>query len=436
MPRGPDRQLPELRATSDGQSAERPLPRQVEQARRRRRGGGAAGTTRRRPASAGSELLAQVRGDRRVVAERLVQVAGVRPVVAGGDLDEGGAELGARSARPRPSAARPTPRSRAPGVHDEGQDPDDRSSCSKRGSAWTAMNPRIAPSCSATMTAPCGGREPLEALGDVDGAGGIALVGEERGDRLGVVGGGRAEGRWRRCRSWRDGTRLGQHDEAVRTGGPARRAAGPRDRTDRDAGTDRRTVAGVGRRRRPRVTARSQTAAGPSPWRASVAASRPSVEGSSRTTAGTPAMPGRSGATSAPRSVVHAPVDRRGPTAPGRPSRRPRSTRSSSTVAQPTAIAGGSARTSRASPRARDATRRRRSAAPCAHPTAAGPGTGRRPGTNPTSRVDPSRDVVVVEDAEVRPVAAGADRVGVAAAVTARPRPRPRAHVAVPIDER
>ena len=52
-----------------------------------------------------SELLAQVGRHRRVVAERLVQVARLGTVVAGGHLDERRAELDDRSARPRPSAS-------------------------------------------------------------------------------------------------------------------------------------------------------------------------------------------------------------------------------------------------------------------------------------------------------------------------------------------
>ena len=48
------------------------------------------------------------------------------------------------------------------------------------------MKPRSAPSCSATTTRLCGEREPLEPRDDVARPGGIALVGEQRGDRLGV----------------------------------------------------------------------------------------------------------------------------------------------------------------------------------------------------------------------------------------------------------
>ena len=52
-----------------------------------------------------SELLAQVGRHRRVVADRLVQVAGLGTMVAGGHLDERGAERRRRRARPRPSGS-------------------------------------------------------------------------------------------------------------------------------------------------------------------------------------------------------------------------------------------------------------------------------------------------------------------------------------------
>ena len=56
------------------------------------------------------------------------------------------------------------------------------------------MKPSSAPSCSATMTRASRRREAPEPGDDVARAGRVALVGEQRGDRLGVVALGGAEG--------------------------------------------------------------------------------------------------------------------------------------------------------------------------------------------------------------------------------------------------
>src|SRR4051794_2133253 len=71
-----------------------------------------------------SELLAEIRRHGRVVAERLVQVASVGPVVAGGHLTERGSELAADAlglGHQRATDAALT-RSR---VDHEGEDPND-----------------------------------------------------------------------------------------------------------------------------------------------------------------------------------------------------------------------------------------------------------------------------------------------------------------------
>ena len=185
MARRPDRQLAELAALG-GPVGERQLPGQVEQCARPRRAGGAVGNE---PAARRlrSELLAQVRGHGRVVPERLVQVARVGPVVTGGQLDEGRAATRpirstvADQLRARRRVRGPRHRRRGPGSA--------RSGRRARTGAWrgTATNPRIAPSCSATMTAPSGGANRSRRVAMSRRAGGIALVGEQRRDGLGVV---------------------------------------------------------------------------------------------------------------------------------------------------------------------------------------------------------------------------------------------------------
>ena len=138
MPRRPDRQLAEREALL-WPLGERRLPGQVDErdrriaeqqpgeGRHRWAGESIAVAVRRWPRTrvrSSSEPLPQVGRDRRVVAERLVEVAGIGPVMAGGHLDEGGAELS-----PDPlgllheqvaDAALPLA-----GVDDEGHDPDD-----------------------------------------------------------------------------------------------------------------------------------------------------------------------------------------------------------------------------------------------------------------------------------------------------------------------
>src|SRR6188508_3553784 len=75
-------------------------------------------------AGCGLQLLAQVRRHRRVVAERLVEVPGVGPVVARGHLAERGPELATDTLclghERAPDAALPGAR-----IHDEREDPDD-----------------------------------------------------------------------------------------------------------------------------------------------------------------------------------------------------------------------------------------------------------------------------------------------------------------------
>ena len=122
--RRPDRQVAELRATptaspraadpTGGQQG----PGAVAQPEPRERA--------RRPASARSELLAQVGGHRRVVAERLVQVARVGPVVAGRQLDERRAHARRPIRSASPMSCAPDAALARAGVHDEGEDPDDR----------------------------------------------------------------------------------------------------------------------------------------------------------------------------------------------------------------------------------------------------------------------------------------------------------------------
>ena len=139
--RRPDRQLPEgeRRGRPLG---ERRLPGQVDQGdgrvaeaeareRRHRWAGesiaavrGGAPIPERRGVSASSEPLPQVGRDRRVVAQRLVQVPGIGTVVARGDLGERRAELA-----PDPLGLVHQQVADAPladaGVDDEGHDPDD-----------------------------------------------------------------------------------------------------------------------------------------------------------------------------------------------------------------------------------------------------------------------------------------------------------------------
>ena len=124
---------------------------------------------------------------------------------------------------------------------------------------------------------------------DVARSGRVALVGEERGDRLRVGRlrpGGAGSGLRRSCA---DGTR--QLDEqamrsvrSARPGGAARVRAGPVRATVVAIPAARSASAAAGR-----SPTASQTAAGPSPWRASVAARRPSVVGSSEDERQTPA---------------------------------------------------------------------------------------------------------------------------------------------------
>ena len=94
-------------ASSDGHSASGQLPRQVEQPARRSSRSRSRGSATADSAGAArpSELLAQVGRHRRVVAERLVQVARLGTMVAGGQLDERRAERRRRSARPRRSGS-------------------------------------------------------------------------------------------------------------------------------------------------------------------------------------------------------------------------------------------------------------------------------------------------------------------------------------------
>src|SRR5689334_5060682 len=72
----------------------------------------------------GSELLAQVCGHRRVVAQRLVQVASVRPVVACSHLAERRAEL-ATDPLCLGHQRSPDPPLAGSGVDHQGEDPDD-----------------------------------------------------------------------------------------------------------------------------------------------------------------------------------------------------------------------------------------------------------------------------------------------------------------------
>ena len=136
--------------------------------------------------------------------------------------------------------------------------------------------------------------------------------------------------------------------------------------------------------------AASQIAAGPSPWRARVAASRPSVDGSSRTSqaqprAGRRERPARARRGARPRrrrSPGHAPGSNASRTRapPGRA--RPSPSRARSATGPRVVPAIRRERVDAASPR-------RRSTGPSAHPISSRSGQASPTWANPTSRVDP-----------------------------------------------
>src|SRR5918994_6126156 len=114
------------------------------------------------------------------------------------------------------------------------------------------------------------GGEAGQALDDVAWTRRIALVGEERGDRLGVGLGGGSDGEG------------GVRHEGDGTASTSNRWGPKADRT----GSRRSSPSGPGRGghgRAPSPASATHDTAQPSPFRASVAASRPSVPGSSTT---------------------------------------------------------------------------------------------------------------------------------------------------------
>ena len=129
------------------------------------------------------------------------------------------------------------------GVHDEGHDPDDPIGVLEARQGVDRDEAEDLAVVSATMTRRVRRIEPAEPLDDVARAGRIALVGEERGDPLGVVGGRRAERDRVAFGHGGDGTgRTLDHDQ-VRTGdgtgeqrGPTGRTGPSSTRRDRDPG--------------------------------------------------------------------------------------------------------------------------------------------------------------------------------------------------------
>ena len=301
------------------------------------------------------------------------------------------------------------------------------------------MNPRSAPSCSATMTRECGEREPLEPLDDVARAGRVALVGEQRGDRVGVV--GSAARRVTAAVGHVVGHGAMVPGASPRRGrcGPSRRAVEQQPLRTERTGPRGRGDALRGDRPAPARRRASQTAAGPSPWRASVAASRPSVEGSrsdERADRGRPPVERDAGSArrgarrrarpsnGAERPATASRIDAR--PGPARPSpSRPRP-RAPSRPATPRA-------SGRAPPRPRP--RSRPSNGSLTRP-AAGPGpAARRARSRPagTAGWRPSLSAKTPRWIQSLPAATAS---AAAAAVTSSPRPRPRAQSAVPIDDR
>src|SRR6476619_2423195 len=137
-------------------------------------------------ADTSSELLAQVRGDGRVVAHRLVETICLGPVMTGRDLDEGGPELAGHPLRLDHQAVTDAALARA-GVDDQGQDAHD---------AVVVLEPRkrverdepeqralVLRDDDARML----GREAAQSLDDVAGTGRVPLVREERRDGFGVA---------------------------------------------------------------------------------------------------------------------------------------------------------------------------------------------------------------------------------------------------------
>jgi len=123
--------------------------------------------------------------------------------------------------------------------------------------------------------------EAFEPGDDVARAGGIALVSEHRGDRLGVVGcGGAEQDRGLVGHVWMvPGSPSMRSRKGPWGGPPGWRRSGPNGPGRTDAG-----------RRLGASDERAHVTSGPSPWRASAAARRPSVRGSR---IASPAPPGR-----------------------------------------------------------------------------------------------------------------------------------------------
>src|SRR3954447_8624387 len=132
-----------------------------------------------------SELLSQVRGDGRVVAQGFVQLARLGPMVTGGQLDERGAALTAdalglcHQSPPDASLA-------GAGVNHERDDPDDRVVVLESRQCGEGDEPEQGVLVLGDDDLCVVGSEPVEAGDDIAGTGRVALVREQRRDRLGV----------------------------------------------------------------------------------------------------------------------------------------------------------------------------------------------------------------------------------------------------------
>ena len=294
------------------------------------------------------------------------------------------------------------PRSRRPGVDDEGEDADDPVVVLEARQGVEGDEAEDVAVVLRDDDLANGRREALEPLGDVARAGWVALVGEQRGDRLGVGGGGGRSviGGRSVMAGWYPPA---VHEEQMRPAG-GRRGRARRGRTGRPTG--RREAGARGPARGRMVAGRSVRAAtgplrGGARW-PPVASLRVGLEqGTSSMAVGRPHR-AISAATATPRTRrTRPPIPSARPTPRGARRRRP--DRSTSTVAQ-------SANTSPRQLRARvhrSPPGRRRTHAPRSsvrRPTAltrpaAGPGDGSATTANPT-RWYSRRRPVVREDAD------------------------------------
>ena len=316
------------------------------------------------------------------------------------------------------------------GVDDEGEDPDDPVVVLEPRQGVEGDEPEERAVVLGDDDPGVGRGEALEPGDDVARPGRVALVGEQRGDGLGVGGLGESEHGWwpgRSCARWypprqRRGAGADRADRTAAASVPARTGPASR-RGGAGAATAPARVEREPGGHRPLVVARQ--------GRGEAALGR-GFDDRQRDAA----RQDRRGRSGSGRRAP--PIRRRRRT---RPPAKPRSAasstaaRSSSTVAQPTA---------RSRPRAPTAGSSAMAAAANADPFARG-----RPASDedevraplaeraePGPLVDPDRDGVLGEDPEVDVVARAARPSALATRVTRLPRPRPRAQPAVPIDDR